>query len=192
MFPRTLILIAGGALLSLVLAPAHAQTTRTSGAVRGTVQGPDGEAVAGATVLLRDVERGATREATTDRDGRFTFGLLLPGTYLYAVRGPSPELEAAGAAGPVHVRVGHRSRVDVRLEPGRYVYAETGEALSRPAAGAGVEERVDRPLLENLPTEGRDWKDLFLLSGLVTLARDGTVSFPGGGPPPVRVDGQEP
>lgn len=191
MIRRTLTLIAGGALLSLTLAPAHAQTTRTSGAVRGVVQGPDGEAVAGATVLLRDVDRGATREATTDGDGRFTFGLLLPGAYLYAVRGPSPGLETAGVAGPVQVRVGHRSRVEVRLEPDRYVYAGTGEALARPGGG-GVEGYVDRSLLENLPTEGRDWRDLFLLSGLVSLAQDGTISFPGGRPPPVRVDGQEP
>lgn len=188
---RTTVAVAAGALaISAAFAPVEAQTTRTSGAVRGQVQGPDGEAVAGAAVLLRDVERGVTREARTDGDGRFTFGLLLPGTYLYAVRSRSAELEG-GAAGPVRVRAGDRSTVRVTVEPDRYVYSETGNDLGLAVSEAGVVDLVDQAQLEHLPADRRDWKSLFLLSGLVNLAQDGSFRMAAGGDLPVLVDGQE-
>lgn len=177
-----------GLLLPALAGPTQAQTTKTSGAVRGHVQGPDGEPAAGAVVLLRDVERGATREARTDREGRFTFGLLLPGTYLYAVRSEAPE---AGVAGPVRVRAGERSTVRVALEYGEHLYAGTGEELDVSVSGSGAMEFVGGAEIENLPTEGRDWRDLFLLSGLVSLAEDGGFRLTGGAGLPLLVDGQQ-
>lgn len=187
---RTLLAaVAAGLLLSAVVGPAQAQTTKTSGAVRGHVHGPDGGAVADAVVLLRDVERGVTRETRTDREGRFTFGLLLPGTYLYAVRSEAPGLEA-GVTGPVRVRAGDRSTVRAALEPGEHLYAETGEELDLSVSESGVMEFVGEAELENLPTEGRDWRTLFLLSGLVSLADDGGFRLTGGPGLPVLVDGQ--
>lgn len=178
-------------LLAALAAPGGAQTTSTSGAVRGQVEGPDGDPVAGASVLLRDVERGGSRDVVTGPDGRFTFGLLLPGTYLYAVRSRSPGLRA-GAAGPVRVRAGGRASVRVSLEPDRYVYTKTGEELGLSVSEAGVVELVDRARLRELPIEGRDWRTLFLLSGLVSLAEDGSFALSGGPGLPVRIDGQEP
>lgn len=187
---RLLALAAGLLLAAATTAPAGAQTSSTSGAVRGTVVGPGDAPVADASVLLRDVERGVTRQVRTDGEGRFTLGLLLPGTYLYAVRSRAPDLKA-GAAGPVRVRAGQRSSVRVALEPDRYVYTETGEELGLSVDEAGVMELVDPAELEGLPTEGRDWKALFLLSGLVSLAEDGSFRLSGGPPLPTRVDGQE-
>lgn len=171
-------------------APASGQTSLTSGAVRGQVVGPDGEAVTDAPVMLRDVERGVTREVRTDGEGRFTFGLLLPGTYLWAVRGPDDDLDG-GTAGPVRVRAAQRSTVRARIEPGEYVYAETGEPLGMEVNPAGMVELVDRTQLENLPLEARDWKTLFLLSGLVSLAEDGGFELSGSRGLPVLVDGRE-
>lgn len=185
---RLLAVTAAALVVATAPGPGSAQTSKTSGAVRGLVQGPDGEPAADAGVLLRDVERGVTREARTDGQGRFTFGLLLPGTYLYAVRSDAPE---AGEAGPVRVRAGDRSTVRVTLEPGRHLYAPTGEELAVSVSESGVMEFVSDTELENLPTEGRDWRDLLLLSGLVSLAEDGGFRLVGGGDLPLLVDGQQ-
>ena len=50
-------------------------------AIEGTVRDPDGHAIVGATVSLRDIDTGATREQTATADGVFRVIDLPPGNY---------------------------------------------------------------------------------------------------------------
>lgn len=62
-----------GPLFALLLAPAVAQATLSAGAVRGRVSGPDGGALPGVAVVLRNDITGFRDEAVTTADGTFAF-----------------------------------------------------------------------------------------------------------------------
>src|SRR6185369_7526976 len=51
------------------------------GAIHGRVFDPNGHALAGARVLVRQSSRGVELTTTADEDGAFAFGLLRPGEY---------------------------------------------------------------------------------------------------------------
>ena len=60
-----------------------AQTT--SGSIAGSLTDPQQAAVAGATVTVSDETKGFSLTATTDKEGRFVFPQLPPGTYTISV-----------------------------------------------------------------------------------------------------------
>ncbi len=61
------------------IATSFAQTT--SGSIAGNVNDPQQAAVAGATVTVTDETRAFSQTATSDKEGRFVFPTLSPGTY---------------------------------------------------------------------------------------------------------------
>src|SRR5258708_12383651 len=73
---RVLVAIIAVAVLSL---PSLAQST--AGRTLGTVTDQSGAAVAGATVVVTDVERGTSRALTTDEAGAYVAADLQPGTH---------------------------------------------------------------------------------------------------------------
>jgi hypothetical protein len=76
----------GALLLSLVtFGSAFAQTGSAS--IRGTVADPQGAAVAGATVTLKNDAKNFSRTQTTNEDGGYTFTLVPPDTYRLEVEG---------------------------------------------------------------------------------------------------------
>lgn len=62
----------------------RAQTT-TSGGLTGVVTDPSGAVVPDADVEIRDIAKGATQEAKTDREGVYRFFFLAPGRYTLTV-----------------------------------------------------------------------------------------------------------
>ncbi len=77
-----------GAVLAGVLclagpAAVHAQTTSAS--VSGSVSDSQGGLLPGATVTLTSRTQGNTYTATTDKEGRFTFPIIRPDTYVLKV-----------------------------------------------------------------------------------------------------------
>src|SRR4051812_2547925 len=92
------------ALLMLVLllsvTNAFSQTQATTGLLQGTVEDPAGAVVSGATVVVKNTETNATRQLTTDSDGRFVFLALPPGPYVLNVTGKGgfSELEHSAVA----------------------------------------------------------------------------------------------
>ena len=58
-----------------------AQSQATTGIIRGTVTDPSGAAVANATVALREVNTGFSRQTVTNERGIYTASLLPLGTY---------------------------------------------------------------------------------------------------------------
>ena len=67
-------------LLVLALSlPSFSQTT--TGRILGNVSDPSGAAVAGAAVVVTDVQRGTTRTVTTDDSGNYVCPALQPGVY---------------------------------------------------------------------------------------------------------------
>jgi outer membrane receptor protein involved in Fe transport len=86
-FSRRCLFIA--TMLLCAAAAAHAQVSRTTGALTGLVTDAQGSALPGVTVTITSPQLQGTRDAITDAQGQYTFPLLPPGTYnaSYALSG---------------------------------------------------------------------------------------------------------
>ena len=172
-------------LLALAGRPAdlHAQQGVTTGSITGRIVDNTGAPLAGATVTVRNVDTGVTREVQTNEDGRYTAGFLQTGSYTVSAEFPPLPAEERG---PIRVNLGDQKVIDVALRP---VEVEAIAVLVSPenqvdVKQGGVVELVDSEEIENLPTLGRDFTDFINLSGLVSptpeVTTGGQFSLGGG------------
>src|ERR1700693_2756269 len=99
--------------VSLISIPALAQST--AGRVLGTVTDQSGAAVAGATVVITDTQRGTSRPLTTDSAGEYVAADLIPGTYKIRVEAKGFKTVERPS---VTVEVATDVRADLTLQPG--------------------------------------------------------------------------
>src|SRR5215510_457572 len=92
---------------------AFGQADVSSAAVKGTVTDPQGSAVVGAVVSVKDLDQGAVRTATTDSNGEFQVRLVRPGNHEITVeaRGFSQYLIKE-----VQLTVGQTATYEIKLE----------------------------------------------------------------------------
>src|SRR5262244_762912 len=92
---------------------AFGQADVSSAAVKGIVTDPQGAAVAGAVVSVKDLDQGAVRTATTDSNGEFQVRLVRPGNHEITVeaRGFSQYLIKE-----VQLTVGQTATYEIKLE----------------------------------------------------------------------------
>ncbi|MFZ1007620.1 MAG: carboxypeptidase-like regulatory domain-containing protein, partial [Candidatus Sulfotelmatobacter sp.] len=163
-----LIIVLTGCLLSV---PAVAQST--AGRVLGSITDPSGASVAGATVVITDVQRGASRTLTTDDAGAYAAPDLAPGTYKIHV-------EAKGFKSVerpnVVIEVATDVRADFSLQTGQVsetvVVNEEVPLLNTTSATLGG--TLSNQEINDLPLNGRNYENLLQL-------RPGVMRYPGGG-----------
>jgi hypothetical protein len=154
-----------------VCLPGLAQST--AGRVLGSVSDPSGAAVAGATVLVTDVNRGTSRTLTTDEAGAYVAADLTPGTYKIHV-------EAKGFKSverpSVLIEVASDVRADFSLQPGQVsetvVVNEEVPLLNTTSSTLGG--TLSNQEINDLPLNGRNYENLLQL-------RPGVMRYPGGG-----------
>ena len=112
---RAVVRMTALAILAFSRLPAEAQNT----AVTGVVKNASGEPVAGAFVKVRGADSGLTFLVVSQGQGRYSTPHLLPGTYTVQGVGGGHQSEAAG---PVEVRSGQQSKMDVTLSAPRKTY----------------------------------------------------------------------
>ncbi|MBC7791376.1 MAG: TonB-dependent receptor [Anaerolineae bacterium] len=167
------------AVLASVLAvatAANAQQAVTTGAVRGTVTGPEGAPLGGATVIATNVESGVRRGAQADQEGRYQIPFLEPGNYVFRAQfiGYRPVERPAQRLGIAQVE-----RIDFRLTQAAVELA-TQEILAEAdplieTTKAGTSTRISTEQIQELPTNGRNFKDLTLLApGVVEIGNTGS------------------
>src|SRR6202051_2292744 len=71
----------------------------TAGRILGTVTDQSGGAIAGATVIVTDIDRNAPRTLTTDQTGEYNAPNLLPGNY--KLRGEAKGFKAFERSGVI-------------------------------------------------------------------------------------------
>ncbi|HEV3513345.1 MAG TPA: carboxypeptidase-like regulatory domain-containing protein, partial [Candidatus Sulfotelmatobacter sp.] len=165
--------------LLLVSVPVLAQST--SGRILGTLTDPSGAAVAGATVVVTDVQRGASRTVTTDQSGNYSVPDLQPGDYkihveakgFKAVERPSVQIEVASDV-----------RADFALQPGEVneTVTITEEVPLVNATSATLGGTLSNKEINDLPLNGRNYENLLQL-------RPGVMRYPGGGFSTTSTDG---
>jgi len=160
--------------LLLVTLPVFSQTSQ--GTIQGGVFDQTGGAVAGASVSVIDIARGATRSLTTDNAGQYVAPNLTPGTY--TVRAEAKGFRTVEHSG-VLVEVGKNLRVDLTVQPGEQTQTitVTGEIPAIDTTDATLGGTVSNEAINNLPLNGRNFDRLLQLRpGVVTSVGSGAGS----------------
>ncbi|HEX9703682.1 MAG TPA: TonB-dependent receptor [Gemmatimonadales bacterium] len=146
-----------------------AQAQATTGIIRGVVVDPAGNAVGGATVMLRETQTNFQRSLTTNPNGVFVATLLPLGTYDVAARAVGyNESRQTG----IPLRVG--ATVDLRLLLGAITLpAVTVEATPPLVDPTRIEAatRLAAEVATGLPNNGRNFLNLTLLTPNVALVQ---------------------
>jgi hypothetical protein len=151
--------------------PVFSQTTM--GRILGSVSDQSGASVAGAAVIITDVQRGTTRAVATDASGDYSVPELQPG--IYKVRAEAKGFKAVERVN-IAVEVGQDVRVDIALPTGQVsetvvVNAEVPLVNTTSATLGGTLSNVE---INDLPLNGRNYENLLQL-------RPGVMRYPGGG-----------
>src|ERR1700722_14907323 len=165
--------------LLLLGVPAPAQST--TGRILGTLTDLSGAAVARATVVVTDVQRGTSRSLTTDDSGDYAAPDLAPGIYKIHV-------EARGFKSVerpnVQIEVASDVRADFSLQPGQVsetvTITEDVPLVNTPPATLGG--TLSNKEINDLPLNGRNYENLLQL-------RPGVMRYPGGGFSTTSTDG---
>ncbi len=155
----------------LLCQPAFSQAN--SGRILGAITDQSGGAIAGASVVVRDVERGTTRNLTTDDTGSFSAPSLIPGTYVVKV-----EFQGFKSVERQNIvlEVGKEVRVDLSLQPGEQTQMITvTEAIPLVETTNAILGGTLQPgTIQDLPLNGRNFMNLLQL-------RPGVTVYIGGG-----------
>ncbi|MDQ2870407.1 MAG: TonB-dependent receptor [Acidobacteriota bacterium] len=163
--------------LAVAAIPGLAQSP--TGSIAGNVVDGSGAGLPGATVTINNVDTGAAKSAPSGATGAFTFPLLPVGRYTV-----SSELSgfATARVSNVTVSIGGQEKVTLKMEIAGVQAAVTvsSEAPLIEATQSQQESVVGQRLIENLPTNGRNFIDFVLTTpGVVRDVRLGDISFAG-------------
>ncbi len=152
-------------------APATAQSEATTGIIRGVVRGPGGAPVEGALVLIQHGETGFLTSVETTASGTFARTLLPLGSYeLIVTKDDRGQMERIAG---LTLRVGQTLNLDLALKD---VVAEeitvSEDANQTPATDdVTTSQRLADEVIEGLPTNGRNFLDLTLLTPGASLSQ---------------------
>lgn len=165
-------------LIALCALSAMPQGTVT-GAIGGLITNPNKEVVPGATITVKNAGTGKEETATADGEGRFKVTNLQPGNY-------SVSVNASGFAPfnqeTVVVEVGRETTLDVglSLQGVTGTVQVTAEAPVINTTQQDFSTNVNQVSLNNLPSNGRRWSNLAILTpGTVPDGTFGLISFRG-------------
>jgi len=148
-------------LAALGTAPAHAQVNSVD--LSGQVLDPQGAAVPGATVTVKNIATSATRAAQSDSAGTYRFVGLPPGKYELSV-------EAKGfarlVAPELTLTVGEAAAFDahLKIQAGAEVVTVTESTELIETQRTAVADTVDLRRITNLPINGRNYVNFTLLA----------------------------
>jgi len=154
---------------------AQAQTSQTAGAIRSIVTNKKGELVAGASIVVHNLETGLTRTGKTGSLGDYTFQLLPTGRYAITV-------SATGLMtlknSQVSVTLGNSSVVNLVMDSAEAsAVVEVVSTISNiDMTQTSTVASVDQKLVEEIPLVGRNFTDMARLSpGVVSGAGSGNT-----------------
>src|SRR5918911_1829403 len=158
--------------------PARAQST-TQGAIGGTVKDPQGAVVANAPVTVKNEETNKEVSSTTDSEGRFRVVQLDPGNYTVTINASG---FAAFTQQKVVVEIGRVTPLDIDLAIGgaQETVQVTSEAPVINTEQQDFSSNINQVSINNLPTNGRRWSNLAILTpGTTPDGTFGLISFRG-------------
>src|SRR5688572_17134304 len=151
----------------------YAQTTR--GSIAGGIHDANQAALANATVKVSDDSKGFALSATTDREGRFVFPQLPPGTYTISVEANGfKKLERAGIVLVANDRL-NIGELSLEVGATSETITVTGEATLVQTESAERSYGVQGEIVRNIAVNGRQFIALASIApGVVTTTNTGT------------------
>jgi len=171
--PAKLALAVGAGVLTALFACPSVCAQTTAGRILGTVNDQSSAAVAGATVVITDVQRGTARTLVTDQAGAYVAPDLTPGTYkLRVVAKGFKTTERLN----IPVEVAKDVTIDISLQPGQVteMVVVTSEVPLLDTTSSTLGGTLSSQVIAELPLNGRNYENLLQL-------RPGVVRYPGGG-----------
>ena len=150
------------ATFALFLFSISTQSQSTTGRILGTLTDQSGAAVAGASVVVTDVQRGTSRTMTTDESGGYAGPDLQPGTYRIHVEVKGfKSVERPN----VQIEVATDLRVDFTLQPGQVseTVTITEEVPLINPTSATLGGTLSNKEINDLPLNGRNYENLLQL-----------------------------
>jgi Carboxypeptidase regulatory-like domain len=165
-------------LLLLFCPTAFGQTADLSGAITDSSHA----VVPGASIAITRESTGLALTSSSNDQGLYSFAILLPGSYTVSV-------EAAGFRGVTNSGVkldpGQQARLDFELSPAGLKQSVTvrGDTFFVHTESSAVGTNVEPPLVQDLPSNGRSFQSLILLTPgvLDTSITSDAVRTGGGG-----------
>src|SRR5580658_4412133 len=155
----------------LACLPLLAQTY--TGRILGVVTDQTGAALAGAQVVVTDMQRGVSRTLTTDQAGEYVAPDLSPG--MYKVHADAQGFKAVEQFN-IPVEVAKDVRIDLTLQPGQVneTVVVSGEVPLLDTTSSTLGGTLSNEAINDLPLNGRNYENLLQL-------RPGVIRYPGGG-----------
>ncbi|MGI8784094.1 MAG: carboxypeptidase regulatory-like domain-containing protein [Acidobacteriota bacterium] len=165
------LLFAWFAIIALSSPALLSQTHRAS--IRGTVSGPAGNGLAGATITLTNDSTAEERRTTSNEAGGYSVSLLSPGRYQLTA-----ELDGyKKAVEKIGLHVHQELRLNLRLEVGapsdEVVVTAPRSTLRRESAALGTV--IETRQITGLPLDGRNFLQLSLLAPGAAPAAPGSA-----------------
>src|SRR5215217_1641820 len=162
---KVLLVLCSAVLLSLIVAPALAQTTVST--IEGTIKDPQGSVVAGAQVIVKSAALGIERTATSDAEGFYRITALPAGNYSLTI---SHTGFATRTFNDVELTVNRTLTLDIPLEvgavSGQVDVVGYAQLLNPTASATGA--TITPQQIREMPTNGRNYLDLMqLVPGVV-------------------------
>ncbi|MEE2822089.1 MAG: TonB-dependent receptor, partial [Acidobacteriota bacterium] len=154
--------VASFCLATILLVPIVGLSQTTSGTILGTVTDETGGILPGVEVTVTNVDRGETRLAISDDEGRYRVPEVIPGNYEIAAA--LTGFQTAVRSG-ITMTVNRQARVDLVLSIGAITerVVVTGEAPAVDTASSTIAGLVDESKIRDLPLNGRSFSDLVTL-----------------------------
>jgi hypothetical protein len=158
------------AFLALAVVPVYAQVT--TGTILGTVKDGTGAIIEGASVTVKEVNKGTVQKYVTDENGAFYAPFLSPGTYQVSVQKAGFKTQLSSK---IDLQVDQKQRLDFTLQIGE-VTESVDVVASAPLVRSETAELgqvvVERAIRE-LPLNGRNFAQLVYLAPNVTPGQQG-------------------
>ncbi len=168
--------------LSLALLLAVSAFAQTSASLRGTAHDPQGGAVVGAKVTLKDTGGVTHLESATNEEGVFIFPVIQPGVYTVTIEASG--FKRAVKSGIVVNASDRQSAGIITLEIGGI---ESAVEVTADAAQLQIKTEsgeqgnvISNQQLQNLALNGRNYLDLLKVTPGVVVTTNFAVSGPGG------------
>jgi outer membrane receptor protein involved in Fe transport len=185
--------VAWGVLFLGFFISAGSSLAQTVGAsLQGTVYDPSGRFVPGATIEIRNVEKGGARTLTADDHGRYREPLLPPGEYdlRMTVAGFQPVVLKG-----IQLTVGQDAVLDLKLQlmgGTESVNVTADDSPPIDLASAALSGTVNRTQMNDLPLNGRSFQELALLQPGVSAAVAAGSDAVGGRGKKITINGARP
>lgn len=165
--------------LSLLLGQFAIQA-QTTGSLTGSVQDPNGAAVAGASLLLKSTTSGDSRTSVTNDRGGFSFNLINPGDYTLTVEGSGFKKTVLPN---VTVQVSKENQLTITLEigaVGETVTVTSGQDVINTSSPT-LTNVISTKQVSDLPLPTRNPLDLAALqAGIAVIGNDTRGATVGG------------